>query len=214
MAAHPRPPKAELAALYRKKKSYRLLAMHYRVGRTTMGRWLHFYGIKAISQTPNPCYKPYFCKCCGATEPANFGYGRKAVCRACSNRPEASQFFASRSRRRSMIKYAAVQAKGGCCQICGYRKNMAALQFHHPNRDNKHEGWSRLFLQCAHSPKHADTLATELHKCILLCANCHAEHHHAELHMPICVHGPMLQYLADWVGKLHAFFYESPDGGS
>lgn len=214
MVIHPRPPKAELVALYRKVKSYRLLAEHYGVGRNTVGRWLRFYEVPALNPPPVASTAQHKCKRCGTNAPADFNYGRKQACRSCSNRAETSQFFASRSRRRSMIKYAAVQAKGGCCQICGYRKNMAALQFHHPNRDEKHEGWSRLFLQCAHSAKHAPTLAAELHKCVLLCANCHAEQHHEELHMPICVHGPLLQYLADWVGKLRDFFYESDDGRS
>jgi DNA-directed RNA polymerase subunit RPC12/RpoP len=62
-----------------------------------------------------------------------------------------------------------VDERGGCCERCGYRRCLAALEFHH--RDPA----SKLF-----SPNRAwrfslDKLRAELAKCDLFCANCHRE---------------------------------------
>ena len=69
------------------------------------------------------------------------------------------------------MKQRAVKYKGGKCQICGYDKCENALVFHHLDPKQKdfaigqkyNLGWSQL--------------KKELDKCILLCANCHAEEH-------------------------------------
>jgi hypothetical protein len=63
-----------------------------------------------------------------------------------------------------------IEEAGGRCQICGYAACAAALQFHHVDPSEKsfalsHEGVARN-LQLARA---------EAAKCILLCANCHAE---------------------------------------
>lgn len=57
---------------------------------------------------------------------------------------------------------------GGGCSICGYKKCQQALQFHHLDPSNKERGvsWGNISL---------DKLLKEANKCILLCANCHAE---------------------------------------
>lgn len=63
----------------------------------------------------------------------------------------------------------AVDHKGGACQKCGYKKSLDALVFHHRN-DKKFElssAWTY----------NLKTLQSELDKCRLLCANCHAEEH-------------------------------------
>lgn len=57
------------------------------------------------------------------------------------------------------------------CQACGYNKLAGALCFHHINREHKsfEIGWARL------SGLSTGSLQQELDKCILVCANCHAE---------------------------------------
>ena len=62
---------------------------------------------------------------------------------------------------------------GGACELCGYDRSAAALQFHHldPAREELRgvagRGLSRESLDAA--------LREEARKCVLLCANCHAE---------------------------------------
>jgi hypothetical protein len=60
--------------------------------------------------------------------------------------------------------------KGGCCQICGYDKCVRALSFHHLDAFHKD-------FNIGGKSKSWNTIQSELDKCILLCANCHAEVH-------------------------------------
>lgn len=74
-------------------------------------------------------------------------------------------------------KYEYVLSRGGKCEICGYNKNIAALEFHHKNPEEKSFQIDiRRF-----SNGNIENLETELNKCILVCANCHRELHNPEL---------------------------------
>lgn len=76
-------------------------------------------------------------------------------------------------------KYEIVLARGGKCEKCGYDKNIAALEFHHKNPDEK-----EFQIDMRHfSNSSLEKLQTELDKCILLCANCHREEHNTDLIM-------------------------------
>lgn len=69
------------------------------------------------------------------------------------------------NKRLELIKY-----KGGKCQICGYDKCFAALEFHHldpKEKDFTISGKSWAF----------EKLKKEVDKCILVCSNCHKEIH-------------------------------------
>lgn len=65
----------------------------------------------------------------------------------------------------------AVEYKGGKCQVCGYSRSIAALDFHHRDPNQKDfgiggaisYGWERI--------------RAEVDKCDLLCKCCHAEEH-------------------------------------
>ena len=61
------------------------------------------------------------------------------------------------------------------CSKCGYDKHSAALDFHHVG-DDKEVQISHL-LRCTITPERIERLKTELAKCVVLCANCHREHH-------------------------------------
>jgi IS30 family transposase len=63
-----------------------------------------------------------------------------------------------------------VDYKGGCCQRCGYNKNIKALQFHHRNPKEKD-------FQISGTSLSYEKLLKEVDKCDLLCANCHIEVH-------------------------------------
>ena len=70
-------------------------------------------------------------------------------------------------------------ARGGKCEKCSYDKNIAALQFHHRNPEDKSFTLDARTIEC----KSDEEVIEEFNKCDLLCANCHMELHHPELIM-------------------------------
>lgn len=58
--------------------------------------------------------------------------------------------------------------KSNGCAICGYHKCDHALEFHHVNPNDKKFNITNALID-------GESLKDELQKCILLCANCHAE---------------------------------------
>lgn len=78
------------------------------------------------------------------------------------------KYYVSENRRNTKLK--AIEYKGGKCEICGYKKCPAALQFHHKYGKDfgiAKNGYTRAW----------EKVRIELDKCMLLCANCHAEIH-------------------------------------
>ena len=69
-----------------------------------------------------------------------------------------------------------IEIKGGGCVKCGYNKNISALEFHHIDETIKAFAIDRRTL----SNNSMETILKEAEKCILLCANCHREHHNPE----------------------------------
>jgi hypothetical protein len=79
-----------------------------------------------------------------------------------------NNYYVTASRRNAKRKL--VAHFGGKCTWCGYNKSVAALQFHHQNDDKEFGiGGSNI--------KSYAKLLAEAEKCVLICANCHAEHH-------------------------------------
>jgi 5-methylcytosine-specific restriction endonuclease McrA len=74
--------------------------------------------------------------------------------------------------RMQRLKIQMVDYKGGSCVICGYKKYMGALEFHHLNPKEKD-------FNLAHMKKYTfdEKVKKELDKCILVCSNCHREIH-------------------------------------
>lgn len=60
------------------------------------------------------------------------------------------------------------------CSKCGYNKNAAALEWHHPN-DDKEYNPSNLISSISWDSY--NLYRKEISKCVLLCANCHREEH-------------------------------------
>ncbi len=71
---------------------------------------------------------------------------------------------------RRRAKERLVDEAGGRCRLCGYDRYQGALQFHHLNPAAKSFSLSRR--GCARA---FAELKAEAAKCVLLCANCHAE---------------------------------------
>lgn len=74
------------------------------------------------------------------------------------------------ARRRRKVKEILVREAGGCCCICGYRRNMRALHFHHVEPSQKRHEINAKGVAIA-----LEKLRVEAQKCVLLCSNCHAE---------------------------------------
>jgi hypothetical protein len=124
-------------------------------GQTAVRYWLAKYelGTKRV------------CKCkCGEIRPEKFTAGRWTCCRKCRGRNQTDIF---RQYKRKAVEY-----KGGCCVRCGYKKCIAALDFHHRNPDEKDPNWRRM--RCWTFEK----VRKELDKCDLVCSNCHDEIHY------------------------------------
>lgn len=69
-----------------------------------------------------------------------------------------------------------IKEHGGCCSVCGYKKNLASLGFHHVDPNNKSFNiTSRDFTR-----RSKVKLEEELKKCIIVCHNCHGEIHFPE----------------------------------
>lgn len=116
------------------------------------------------------------CEICGQKfRTIRHGETRK-YCFTCSPRvdKEISRATAITSIRRA-VKKQLVEYKGNKCELCGYNKCLGALQFHHLNPNEKDFDISK----AVNSSSGADmeSLYQEVDKCILVCANCHAEQH-------------------------------------
>ena len=92
--------------------------------------------------------------------------GKGKYCsKKCKNKGSVDNF-------RKNLKQKAINSLGGKCQICGYDKCAAALEFHHLDPSQKDfaigsNGHSRSW----------ERVKQELTKCQLVCANCHREIH-------------------------------------
>jgi transposase len=163
--------RAELEALVADGASLRAIAAELGTSYTTVRHWLRRYGLA----TPRG-------RRLAASEPARGAGAAEAVlecphhgatahirratggfrCLAC--RSEAV------SRRRRAVKDTLVAEAGGACALCGYNRYPGALQFHHRDRAAK-----SFALAGAGIARSLDRSRAEAAKCVLLCANCHAE---------------------------------------
>ena len=78
---------------------------------------------------------------------------------------------------RRKAKREAVEYLGGECKLCGYRKNIKALEFHHLDPNLKEFSISK----AGSGHWNFDRIKKELDLCILLCANCHREVHDEQI---------------------------------
>jgi hypothetical protein len=81
--------------------------------------------------------------------------------------------------RRRRVKAILVAEAGGACAACGYDRCLAALQFHHVRPEEK-----RFALGRKGVARSLEKARAEARKCLLLCANCHAEVEAGVLELP------------------------------
>lgn len=89
-------------------------------------------------------------------------------------------------RRRREVKEILVAEAGGACRLCGYAAYVGALHFHHRDPATKRFALSRAGISMSIAAARAEAA-----KCVLVCANCHAEVeagvatiHHVAAHGP------------------------------
>lgn len=99
----------------------------------------------------------FTCNKCGKERNETSGNLTCGTCRSLARRHEA------KDRARKLL--------GAACSSCGYSKCQDALEFHHKIKETKSFNLSA----CWQFPW--SKLHTEILKCVLLCANCHREHH-------------------------------------
>lgn len=135
---------------------------------STIRYWLTRHEIRAVSRrgphrrcSDGSKTATFECMRHGVTEFTREGRGYYR-CKRCRSEAVA--------KRRRTVKRQLVEEAGGACVLCGYSQWMGALQFHHvePGAKEFHlaqRGYSRSISRSR----------AEMQKCVLLCANCHAE---------------------------------------
>jgi hypothetical protein len=89
---------------------------------------------------------------------------------------EQTNTYHSQTIRALKRKLHLIELAGGGCVKCGYNKNLASLEFHHKNPEEKE---SKLDLRIL-SNRSLEYIMNEFNKCELLCSNCHRELHNEE----------------------------------
>ncbi len=90
---------------------------------------------------------------------------------------EQTNTYHSQTERSLRRKIKLIEMLGGGCSACGYKNNLAALEFHHEDPNLKDDKLDMRTL----ANRSWDFILKEVEKCKLLCSNCHREHHNPEL---------------------------------
>jgi transposase len=163
--------RAELQALVSKGKTLAAIAEALDVSIPTVRYWIKRYELprphsmrraqlrRAIEQGSRTVIRD--CRRHGSTAFVIENSGR-ARCRRCRIERVAAW------RRRAKARL--IEEAGGECRLCGYSRCQAALQFHHLDPSTK-----SFALSLRGVTRSMAELRLEARKCVLLCANCHAE---------------------------------------
>jgi transposase len=160
--------------------SIRRMADRLDLSYTTVRHWLRRYGLETRSakrlQTADIDGREPLLHCSehGFVPHVRGGDGFLR-CRRCRS--------AAVVRRRARVREILIAEAGGRCAACGYDGHHAALQFHHVDPSTK-----------AFTLRDGDTrslarMREEASKCVLLCANCHAEVEAGLARLPLAANG-------------------------
>ena len=160
--------RATLLELVERGLSVRQIGEEIGLGFTSVRHWLAKYGLRtdplryARRDGDKPPSVPRECPRHGWTDYVRSGQRGFYRCPKC-----AMERVAARRRR---IKEILVAEAGGRCRVCGYDIYIGALQFHHQDPSAK-----RFTVSRGGTTGSLDSMREEARKCVLLCANCHAE---------------------------------------
>jgi transposase len=174
----------QLATLIAAGMSIAQIAQRTSVSKATVRHWLVRYGLRtsgalgrrvradvSSAHAAGLATAVFDCKHHGESEFAldQRGYYR---CRRCRS--------ASVSRRRRGVKELLAAEAGGACCVCGYDRNPRALHFHHLDPSLK-----RMEINAGGAAVAISRLRAEARKCVLVCANCHAELEAGQISLPL-----------------------------
>lgn len=152
-------------------KGFSIGQIAVQIGKSKTATNHHFkkHNLKTLAQEREEQGLKY-CPCCKEIKSIDEFYKRRGkeggstYCKMCTN--------ADSSTRQVNLKQKCVDYKGGACEICGYDKCIASLEFHHIDSSKKD-------FQISDFKSHAfsEKIKKELDKCMLLCRNCHGETH-------------------------------------
>jgi len=145
--------KTALQKLIKKRYTIKQMAESLNCSATTVGKYLKKYKLKTLRVRKAKVY-------CVVCKRSTRNSTHKSKCYACASRV---------SRYRAKLK--AVAYKGGKCMKCGWSGNIAALEFHHIEGENKEFGIGQKV------NANWEKVKNELDKCELLCSNCHRSLH-------------------------------------
>lgn len=173
---------SELESLVSEGLTIEQIAQRLGIGDTTVRHWLRRHGLKtqraqrrtALDSLHKSGQREVEAECRrhGLVRHVSVQSERRLRCTKC--RAEAV------SRRRRKVKEILVAEAGGKCVLCGYTRHSAALQFHHLDPATKSFG-----LGVRGITRSIDRLRAEAAKCVLLCANCHAEVEVGVVELPV-----------------------------
>jgi hypothetical protein len=157
-----------MRALVERGLSVREIAAECALSATSVRYWLRRYGLRTLParyarrDAPRPHEILRECRVHGWTVFRRSGQAGGYRCARCGT--------ARVSHWRRRAKAILLAEAGGACQRCGYDRYPGALQFHHVNPDEK-----SFQLGERGVTRSLSRLREEARKCVLLCANCHAE---------------------------------------
>jgi transposase len=166
--------RSELERLVVRRLSIAEIASEVGRSKATVRHWLRRYGLRtngppgrhpqrerALARAANLEVVVLTCRYHGDTE---FWLNARGYYRCKQCRSEAV------TRRRRRMKALLVAEAGGACSLCGYARRVWALHFHHVEPSQK-----RYAINARGAGMALARLRAEADKCVLLCANCHAE---------------------------------------
>lgn len=147
--------------------SVKEIANKLEIGTNSAKYWLKFYNLNTVHDEID-----FKCPTCGAVPSIVFSPFCSKECSEVEYSSNPNNYI--KQKHRGWIrKLKMVDIKGGKCSICGYCKNLAALEFHHVNPENKSFNLDARKL----GNTKWSLLLKEAEKCVLICSNCHAETH-------------------------------------
>ena len=145
--------------------SSRQIAREVNRSQATVNHWLKRHGLRiehARSDGPAPAEILRTCARHGEAVYVRYGETDHYRCLRCRRERVIA--------RRRKVKEILVTEAGGRCVVCGYARYAGALQFHHLDPASKRFG-----LALNGVARSLERARREAAKCVLLCANCHAE---------------------------------------